>query len=245
MDIAAEVLQAALRLNEQIAALEFAPERRWRYNPLEYAWNAYRLYTEEYGNSRKRVLFLGMNPGPWGMVQTGIPFGEIAAVRDWMGINVPIGTPRQEHPKRPVQGFACPRSEVSGRRLWALMAKRFESAERFFRDHFVLNYCPLVFMEESGRNLTPNRLPAAERQALDAACDRHLADVVKALDPLYLVGVGKYAEQKLLQINRHVTTRTVIQILHPSPASPAANRGWEQQAEAQLQQSGVWLSKPI
>ena len=35
----------------------------------------------------KRVVFLGMNPGPFGMAQVGVPFGEVAAVRDWLRID--------------------------------------------------------------------------------------------------------------------------------------------------------------
>ena len=81
-----------------------------------------------------------MNPGPFGMVQTGVPLGEIAAVRDWMGIEATVEKPATENPKRPIEGFACTRSEVSGRRLWGLFAERFGTAEAFFTDHFVANY---------------------------------------------------------------------------------------------------------
>ena len=35
---------------------------------------------------RKEAVFLGMNPGLWGMAQTGVPFGTVSLVRDWMGI---------------------------------------------------------------------------------------------------------------------------------------------------------------
>jgi len=42
-----------------------------------------------------------MNPGPWGMAQTGVPFGEINAVKDWLGINAEVDKPQKQHPKRP------------------------------------------------------------------------------------------------------------------------------------------------
>src|SRR5690606_19431577 len=141
----------------------------------------------------KEVVLVGMNPGPFGMAQTGVPFGEVAAVRDWMGIEAAIGRPPEEHPKRPVLGFDCPRSEVSGARLWGWAKDRFGTPEAFFARFFVINYCPLVFLEESGRNRTPDKLPAAEREALTAVCDRALRDSIEVLSPQHVVGVGTWA----------------------------------------------------
>ena len=91
---------------------------------------------------------MGMNPGPWGMAQTGVPFGEIDAVRNWIEIEEPVEKPDNEHPKRPIEGFDCQKSEVSGRRLWGLFSEKYPKAEDFFADHYVVNYCPLVWMEE-------------------------------------------------------------------------------------------------
>ena len=163
--IALDLLAAARELSDTLRALRFAPPVAHVYDPLQYAFAPYRAYVERFGATRKRIVFLGMNPGPFGMMQTGVPFGEVAAVRDWMGIGEPVEPPARQHPKRPIEGFDCTRSEVSGRRLWGWAALRFGTAGAFFRDRFVLNYCPLVFLEASGRNLTPDRLPALERRA--------------------------------------------------------------------------------
>ena len=165
-----------------------------------------------------------MNPGPFGMAQTAIPFGEIGAVRDWMGIETEIGLPENEHPKRPITGFACPRSEVSGRRLWGLFSERFQSAADFFNDHFVVNYCPLVFMEETGRNRTPDKLPRSERAIVYQACDAYLKEIVCLLRPAWIVGVGDFAmaraKQTLGENGTAATPTKIGKILHPSPASP-------------------------
>src|SRR5436190_23415339 len=136
---AAALIQSAQRLRNAVGHLTFALPIAYVYNPLEYAWPAHEEYLRRYGRGRKRVIFLGMNPGPFGMAQTGVPFGEIAAVRDWLKIECGVRRPEREHPKRPVSGFGCARSEVSGQRLWGLFAKRFGSAERFFREHIVMN----------------------------------------------------------------------------------------------------------
>jgi single-strand selective monofunctional uracil DNA glycosylase len=209
------------------------------YNPLNYAWAAHEAYLRRYANSPRRVIFLGMNPGPFGMVQTGVPFGQVAAVRDWLGIQTEIGCPASQHPKRLVSGFACRRSEISGERLWGLFAKRFDSPENFFEEHIVMNYCPLAFLERSGRNRTPDKLPVSERAALFAACDEHLRDVVRILQPEWLIGVGDFAAKRAEQIF-HGGQLRLGRILHPSPASPAANRDWAALATAQLRDLGIW-----
>lgn len=229
---------AARRLSDALDGMRFAAPVSHVYNPLTYAWAPNALYLQRYGQGRKRVVFVGMNPGPFGMVQTGVPFGEIAAVRDWMGIEAEVRKPQEENPKRPIEGFACARSEVSGRRLWGLFAERFGTAEAFFAEHFVANYCPLAFFD-GGRNLTPDKLPAAEQGPLLAACDTHLQEVARLLQPDWVIGVGAWAEQRARLALEGMPVR-FGRVLHPSPASPAANRGWSEAATRQLYEQGVW-----
>lgn len=235
------VLAAAAALRDEASALAFGEPVTHVTNPLDYAWALHERYVRTWGASPRRVLFLGMNPGPWGMAQTGVPFGEVAAVRDWLGLRGEVRRPAGEHPRRPVQGLDCPRSEVSGRRLWGLFAARFGTPERFFAEHFVLNYCPLVFMEAGGRNRTPDKLPAAETAPLFAACDRRLRAVVALHAPEWVVGVGGFARAKLEAVLGGVPDAPRIgTVLHPSPASPAANRGWDEAAVRQLREQGIW-----
>lgn len=230
------------RLCDALAGLEFSAPVARVYRPLEYAWKPHRCYLERFGRGPRRVVFLGMNPGPFGMAQTGVPFGEVAAVRDWMGICAAVEKPADEHPKRPVEGFACQRSEVSGRRLWRLFAERFGGADAFFRNHFVLNFCPLVWMNENGANLTPDKLPAAEMAPVEAACMTHLNEVLECLEPEFLIGIGGFAEERLRRAAAvcGLAGVKIGRVLHPSPASPAANRGWAEAATRQLEALGVW-----
>ncbi len=236
-----KLIASTRRLAENLANLEFAAPVACVYRPLEYAWKPHQRYLERFATGKKRVVFLGMNPGPFGMVQTGVPFGEVAAVRDWMGIDEAVGKPADEHAKRPVEGFACQRSEVSGRRLWGLFAERFGTADAFFESHFVLNYCPLVWMSASGANLTPDKLPAADMVPVERACLRHLGEVIALLDPEFLIGIGGFAEERLRRAADACGSKAHVgRILHPSPASPAANRGWAEAASRQLAEQGVW-----
>lgn len=236
-----DLIQSARNLADSLRGLEFSSPVARVYRPLDYAWEPHRIYLRRFGGGPKRVLFLGMNPGPFGMAQTGVPFGEIAAVRDWMGIQAAVARPAHEHPKRPIDGFACQRSEVSGRRLWGLFAARYPQAGDFFAGHFVLNFCPLVWMGESGANLTPEKIAAEEMVAVEDACLTHLAEVIELLRPSYLVGVGGFAEQRLHVAAAACGSKARIgRVLHPSPASPAANRGWAAAATGQLEALGVW-----
>ena len=225
-------------LSHELERLHFAPPVTHVYDPLTYAAAPHRLYLERYGAGSKEVVLVGMNPGPWGMAQTGVPFGEIAAVRDWMGIEAAVGRPEHEHPKRPIEGFACARSEVSGRRLWGWARDTAGSARGFFERFFVANYCPLVFMEASGRNRTPDHLPAAEREPLFELCDAALRRLVVCLGPSWVVGVGRFAETRARGALAGLDVR-IGGVLHPSPASPRANAGWAEQATADLEALGI------
>jgi single-strand selective monofunctional uracil DNA glycosylase len=234
------LVEISERLSRRVGRMQFAAPVTHVYNPLDYAWAPHVAYLERYGKGCKRFVLLGMNPGPFGMAQTGVPFGEVNLVRDWMKIDEPVRRPKHEHPKRPIEGFACQRSEVSGARLWGFAKDRFQKPERFFRQIFVVNYCPLVFMETSGRNCTPDKLKASDRAPLFDACDEALAEVVSELKPEVVIGVGAFAEKRARQVLGNDGPRIGC-ILHPSPASPKANRGWADAAAKELAALGVEL----
>jgi single-strand selective monofunctional uracil DNA glycosylase len=239
--IADRLLRAADELSRSLAGLELPPGATHVYNPLEYARPMYEAYLRTYGNDRKRVLFLGMNPGPFGMAQTGVPFGEVEAVRDYLKLSAPVARPRNEHPKRLIAGLACKRSEVSGKRLWGLFASRFPDPAAFFAQHFVVNYCPLVYMEESGCNLTPDKLPRALGERIETVCDKHLAVLLDQFEPQWVIGVGQFASERAQAVlgKRKLSIGTIP---HPSPANPAANKNWGGQALTDLVKLGVWAA---
>jgi single-strand selective monofunctional uracil DNA glycosylase len=242
------------KLSDSLAPLEFGEPVTHVYNPLVYARGMHDAYLERFGRDVPReVVLVGMNPGPWGMAQTGVPFGDVDFVGDWMELGNPdsnpaaasIAKPADEHPSRPVEGLDCPRNEVSGSRLWGWARERYGEAQKFFERFFVYNYCPLLFLEESGRNRTPNRLSAEERRALFEPCDAALFDIVEYFEPEFVVGVGAFAERRIkkaLKAGGELPFEPAIgRILHPSPASPKANRGWAEQAEAEFIEMGVKL----
>lgn len=235
------LVDVSRELCRAVAPLSFAAPVRYVYNPLEYAREPHEQYVRRFARKGLDALLLGMNPGPFGMVQTGVPFGEVQIVREWLGIEGKVGRPRPECPGREVLGFGCPRSEVSGRRLWGWVRERFGTPQAFFERFFVWNYCPLAFLEEGGRNRTPDKLPAREREALFAACDRALERSVRALAPKLVVGIGSFAAERARRVLAQ-TGPPVGSALHPSPASPKANRGWAREFERELRALGIELS---
>ena len=239
MNYSSELITASRELRERVEAIRFSPPVAFVYNPLRYAWEPHKQYLEKYGASRKKIVFLGMNPGPWGMTQTGVPFGEVRAVKEWLGISGTVDRPVQEHPLRPVNGFACPKSEVSGRRLWGLFHDTFGKADAFFKDHFVANYCPLLFLAAEGKNITPDKLQRSETEALFSFCDSFLVRLSEIVKPEWVIGIGAFAKKRAAEALAGSGIH-LGNILHPSPASPAANINWKETATRQLKELGVW-----
>ena len=228
-------------LTKELQELRFRSPVEFVYNPLEYALAPHLQYLERYASGRPEVLFLGMNPGPWGMAQTGVPFGAVQPVRDWLGLgDEPVHKPKNEHPKRPIDGFDCHRNEVSGERLWGWARDTFGTPERFFERFFVGNYCPLIFLADTGRNITPDKLHADERKALLPPCDKALRRLVEILGVRRVIGVGAWAEKRALETLGDMDLE-IDRVLHPSPASPLANRGWAEAASRQLREMGIEL----
>ncbi|MCB9567103.1 MAG: single-stranded DNA-binding protein [Myxococcales bacterium] len=236
---------AASELADAVDGLRFAAPVALVYNPLRYAWALHRAYIRAFAGGRKRVVFLGMNPGPFGMGQTGVPFGDPTVVREWLKLDGPITKPPREHPKRPVLGLASTRNEVSGTRLWGAIARHWRTPSAFFADHYIANYCPLLFLEASARNLTPDKLSVGDKTRLFAACDRHLGAVIDALEPEWVVTLGVFAEHqaRAALAERKVKVK-IARILHPSPANPLANRDWAGIVTAELQTLGICRRRP-
>jgi single-strand selective monofunctional uracil DNA glycosylase len=123
--------------------------------------------------------------------------------------------------------------------VWEWAKERYGDADSFFSKFFVLNYCPLCFMEEGGKNRTPDKLSPEERDAVFDVCDVALRKFVNVLRPSKVVGIGGFAKKRAMKTLDRDDIET---ILHPSPASPMANRGWASQIEQQFEAMGVSLN---
>ena len=239
MEFIENLVERTRRLRDEVDGLVFTYDG-YIYNPLDYAWDMHEAYLRRYVRQSAEVLFLGMNPGPFGMMQTGVPFGEVNAVRDYLKLNLHVGKPKLEHPARPVLGMDIKRSEGSGKRLWGLIALRWPDPNGFFEEHCIFNYCPLGFLDKgkTAKNFTPDHLPKEERAALEAVCDSYLRDIIDMIDPKALIGVGKYAQAKLQAVNDK--NRIVDSIIHPSPGNPQANVDWNGKTIQKMRELGLW-----
>eukprot|EP00871_Galdieria_phlegrea_P002685 jgi/Galph1/3417/GphlegSOOS_G2090.1 len=220
------LLKIERSLAERTSKLHFDTPVSHCYNPLQYAWLLHEQYVRKFFLPSVKVLFVGINPGPFGMVQSGVPFGDTTIVKNWLGINGEIDSallPNKIHPKRPIYGLSCPRREVSGQRLWGWARQGWGEAKQFFRGAFVYNYCPLAFMSTSGKNITPNNLDNSEKRVLLNICNAALSEVIDLIQPQVIIGLGNFA----YEICRKESSR-VIKIPHPSPANPASNKYWSQ-----------------
>ena len=224
-------------LRDALGTIRFGAPVRHVYNPLDYAWAPHREYLERFGRGARDVLLVGMNAGYFGMAQTGVPFGDVVMVRDWMGIEARVLRPKHEHPKRPIDGFACRRREVSGQRLWGWARDRFATPERFFARYFVVNYCPLCFLAESGANLALDKVAAASRKRLEEVCDRALLAIARTLRARYAIGVGQFAAQRVARVLGEEVACGAAP--HPSPANARLRENWAREMDRALAALGL------
>ena len=242
MDIAGALIKASRRLVQQCALIEFPEDINLIYNPLEYAAAPYEEYLTKFAATPKKNIFIGINPGPWGMVQTGIPFGEVNAVKNYLKIKKAPQTPMTMNPVLPILGQSCSRAEVSGKRLWGLIAATFPQADDFFAENLVFNYCPLFFSRVVGpkrENVTPDKLPREIRTQLYAPCDEFLIQTAKLLRPKFLIGVGGFAHKRLTEIFPD-SNYIIDSITHPSPLNARANKNFFGLAGDKLRALGAW-----
>lgn len=238
-----QLLALEAKLAQELAILQYPDPVEYVYNPIEYAVIPHTQYVKSYADkSPKPILFLGMNPGPWGMAQTGVPFGEVDMVKNWLAIHGQVGQPLRQHPKRVIEGFSCKRREVSGQRFWTLFKNVCGTPQKFAEKCLVYNHCPLIFMGKTGKNLTPPDMPLQTRNKVMALCDEALCKIIELYEVKEIVGLGRFAEaraRKVLQENGMVKDVKVHFLIHPSPASPAANAGWDSLARESLEKSGI------
>lgn len=253
-DPAARLVRAAERLRAGVDAIPLCGADILRkgfgtldyvYDPLDYAWEPHEAYIRRYGaGGRRLAVFLGMNPGPWGMGQTGVPFGDPTLVREWLGLGGAVRPFDRCHPGRPVLGFDSKRREESGTTLWGWVRERFGSASRFFKDYYVTNYCPLLMFDTAGKNVTPAdfRKGAAQLAALYEVCDAHLEELLRTLDPRYVVGIGRFARDRAQAVVDAAGLPIEVGcITHPSPQTRGhwGPGGWGGLVEYEMAQIGV------
>ncbi|KAL2712687.1 single-strand selective monofunctional uracil DNA glycosylase [Vespula squamosa] len=258
LPVSEKLLLIEQELCQKLQTISFPSSVAYIYNPIIYAFEVHAMYVQTYCNEPKKILFLGMNPGPWGMSQTGVPFGEISMVRDWLKLHGFIGKPSREQPDRKVTGFDCKRSEISGKRLWGLFKEMCGSPQNLFKHSYVHNYCPIALMDRKGRNITPAELKAIfilffhyfyilikyflqgeEQKLIYELCDQALSKIIQLLDIKIIVGIGRFAEKRAqIVVSADNLSVQVLWITHPSPRA-VGNQNWDQKTKQRLHDLGL------
>ena len=196
------------------------------YNPLDYAWKPHEYYLNTYGNLGAKKIIMGMNPGH-GMGNTGIPFGCPLKVKSYLNItDLKVKKPKIMHPKRKIFGLECKKPEISGKRMWSLIEEIYGPPNIAFKDIFIINHFPLWMFNESGQNITPNKLNYRELKNIFKICNNYLIDLINILNIKEIICVGKYAHnvaKKVINEAKMIEIK-IKEIPHPSPANPIANK---------------------
>ncbi len=221
------VIESALKLSQSCDSLSksILKTKNIAYvtNPLNYVWEYHESYLSQYSGLGATTLLLGMNPGPYGMAQCGVPFGATHIARDFLNITGEFTQPIGRHPKRPIEGLNLERQEISGKRMWGLLKEIWITPEEIHKNVFLVNHCPLLLLGDSGRNITPDKISGLTAKKLLKACDEHLREIVLELGITRVIGIGKYAEKRALLALKDLDVE-ITTCWHPSPASPLANR---------------------
>ncbi|KAK6639299.1 hypothetical protein RUM43_007571 [Polyplax serrata] len=220
--------------------LKFTPPIDYVYNPLLYAKDLHENFIKKYfENCSKKILFLGMNPGPWGMCQTGIVFGDKDHVKEWLKLCGQVNKPKKEHPRKKITGLDCSRKEISGKKFWGFFRKLCQTPEQFFQHSFVYNLCCLAFVDTSGKNITPPEIKDIQvRNRLLNICNETFVKIIKEFKFEIVIGVGKFAEKNAItELRRNgLSNVKVLSIPHPSPRSAKIFRVWEEMTLKKLKE---------
>ncbi|XP_047511589.1 single-strand selective monofunctional uracil DNA glycosylase [Pieris napi] len=240
-DICEEFLKIIGDYNESLKNIKLPETVTHVYNPTIYARDTFEMYIRKYCNTKKKIMFFGMNPGPWGMSQTGVPFGEISSVRDWLGIEGCVGKPLEENAARPVRGFDCTRTEVSGKRFWGLFKKLCGFPEVFFETSLVYNYINQQWMNSKGCNITPADFKMSQMESLYNIGDLVFANVLRLYGVETVVAIGRFCLVRAQKaISQYILLKNVkvIYLPHPSPRV-VNNNDWEERAISCLRNNNL------
>ncbi|XP_055849953.1 single-strand selective monofunctional uracil DNA glycosylase [Episyrphus balteatus] len=219
-------------LNKELANLKF-PNITHVYNPIEYAFDLHCQYLKKYLNGPKKMLLIGMNPGPNGMAQNGVPFGNTNTVKNLMKIEGQVEQPPSLHPKRPVTGLACKTEEPSGVRIWTLIGKLAGSLEIFSQQCFMHNFCPLAFFDVQGKNITPGELKGDVKAEVRNICLKYLEQEIQLIQPEIIIAIGSYVGDCMKRLAKQSiyigSNIKILQLAHPSPRS-VNNNNWPEKA---------------
>ncbi len=214
----------------------------WRiWNPGLYGETWHARFRRLYRPGQHPLVVFGLNPGPYGMAQTGIPFTDIRRLVSALPDLAAELRGRGERVEPP--GLAPPglrpylsRSfESSAVRVYRFLKKGWGGAERGWTEVVVANPCTLLFIDPAeGKNRTPADLARAARlrgsgrdqvrelvESFGRIRIRCAVESIEALSPRGAILLGKDVQAALGPALRRILGEArVIPWEHPARAVP-------------------------
>jgi single-strand selective monofunctional uracil DNA glycosylase len=237
------------------AALRFEPMARriraatgWLVlDPGRYGERWHHRFRRCYPVGPRPLLVFGLNPGPYGMAQTGVPFTDLKRLefhlprlwRELLAAREPVALPGLAPPS--LRPFLTRTFESSSVRVYKFLERAFGSAEQAFRRVAFVNPCPLLFIDRAtGENRTPADLPRAAPRLMrefDALRRTTVLEAVSELEARGAVLLGKdVARAAAPALRAALPADSVLEWEHPARAVPEtwarglheslAARGW-------------------
>jgi single-strand selective monofunctional uracil DNA glycosylase len=216
-------------------------------DPSRYGERWHAPFRRLYPPRARPLLVFGLNPGPYGMAQTGIPFTDLKRLaqglprlaaelaRSGERLSLPGLAPSS------LQPFLTRTFESSSVRVHRFLRLAHGSAERAFREVVFVNPCPLLFIDRAlGENRTPADLPRALRAGVDEARVEVVSVAVARLRARGAIVLGRDAAAALsVPLRARLGERAVVEWEHPARAVPDI---WARGLLAALRRRGLLAS---
>jgi single-strand selective monofunctional uracil DNA glycosylase len=221
-------------------------------NPGRYGERWHARFRRAYPMSPRPLLVFGLNPGPYGMAQTGVPFTDLKRLesalpglwKDLVASGEPVTRPGLAPPS--LARHLTRTFESSSVRVYRFLERAYGRPELALREVVFVNPCPLLFIDpETGANRTPADLPRALRA-------RKAAELVHAFEELrratVLEAVAELEPRGAILLGRDVAAavgealraalgaRSVVEWEHPARAVPET---WSRGLADELRKRGL------
>jgi len=215
------------------------------WNPALYALDIYQEYLTKFPPEPGAILALGLNPGPYGMAQTGIPFTDCRTASGALGMEMTIpGKAPDDLISRLKKANGKWRGtyERSSLGMYRFLILAWGDIKTAYRNWFVGNPCPLLFLDPERWNVTPADPRLRRMKEVGELRQRAVIGFSEILNPRGIVCFGKDVAKAVGEVAiRQVGPDRVVFYEHPARAVPEK---WAAGLLQELTQRQLLTGKP-